>query len=158
MTTEDDFQGALDANPDDHQTRLVFADWLQERDDPRAEGYRALGANRLYPLQDLRDNVTHNWYYHCGKAGVMTHHAAIATVANLLPVDWIALVEPTYNTRGDVLWVGYSTERRVVEEAIVAAFGKLPAARRAAVLAGALDADPDVVVAPAPKRARKGKS
>ena len=37
MTTEDDFQQALDANPDDHHTRLVFADWLQERGDPRAE-------------------------------------------------------------------------------------------------------------------------
>lgn len=30
MTTEDDFQAALDANPDDWQTRLVFADWLEE--------------------------------------------------------------------------------------------------------------------------------
>ena len=43
VTTEDDFQRALDKNPDDWQTRLVFADWLEERDDPRAEGYRALG-------------------------------------------------------------------------------------------------------------------
>ncbi len=30
MTTEDDFQTALDAAPDDWQTRLVFADWLDE--------------------------------------------------------------------------------------------------------------------------------
>lgn len=143
MTTEDDFQTALDADPTDWQTRLVFADWLQERDDPRADGYRALGANRLHPLQDLRDYVAHNWYFHCGKAGVMRHHAAIATVDNLLPVDWVALVDPAHNTRRDVLWVGYSTERRVVEEAIVAAFGKLPAPRRAELLAGVLNTEPD---------------
>lgn len=30
MTTEDDFQAVLDADPSDWQTRLVFADWLQE--------------------------------------------------------------------------------------------------------------------------------
>ena len=51
MTTEDDFQAALDTNPGDWQTRLVFADWLQERDDPRAEGYRALGLLRRAPAR-----------------------------------------------------------------------------------------------------------
>ncbi|MBN9120212.1 MAG: TIGR02996 domain-containing protein [Planctomycetes bacterium] len=34
MTSEDDFQAALDPDPDDHNTRLVLADRLQERDDP----------------------------------------------------------------------------------------------------------------------------
>jgi hypothetical protein len=29
MTTEEDFQRQLDLHPDDHQTRLVFADWLE---------------------------------------------------------------------------------------------------------------------------------
>src|SRR5262245_54586051 len=43
MTTEDDFQRTLDATPEDWQTRMVFADWLDERGDPRAAGYRALG-------------------------------------------------------------------------------------------------------------------
>ena len=52
MTTEDDFHRALDANPDDWQTRLVFADWLDDRGDPRAEGYRALGHLRLCPFVD----------------------------------------------------------------------------------------------------------
>src|SRR5262249_13386737 len=50
VTTEDDFQNALDAQPGDWQTRLVFADWLQDRSDPRAEGYRALGMNRIVPI------------------------------------------------------------------------------------------------------------
>jgi uncharacterized protein (TIGR02996 family) len=47
VTTEEDFQNALDANPKDWQTRLVFADWLQERGDERAEGYPALGLMQL---------------------------------------------------------------------------------------------------------------
>jgi uncharacterized protein (TIGR02996 family) len=38
VTTEDDFQSALDKDPEDWQTRLVFADWLQEHNDLRAEG------------------------------------------------------------------------------------------------------------------------
>jgi len=43
VTEEDAFQAKLDADPDDATTRLVFADWLDERGDPRASGYRALG-------------------------------------------------------------------------------------------------------------------
>lgn len=54
MTTEDDFQKALDADPNDHQTRLVFADWLQERGDERAEGYRMLGYARMVPFGPKR--------------------------------------------------------------------------------------------------------
>ena len=49
MTTEDDFRAALAARPDDHQTRLVFADWLDERGDRRAAGYRAMGTLRVRP-------------------------------------------------------------------------------------------------------------
>lgn len=45
MTTDEAaFQAALDRDPSDHTTRLVFADWLDEQGDPRAEGYRLLGA------------------------------------------------------------------------------------------------------------------
>jgi uncharacterized protein (TIGR02996 family) len=50
MTGEDDFQQALDADPGDWQTRLVFADWLDERGDPRAAGFRALGRQRVRPI------------------------------------------------------------------------------------------------------------
>lgn len=49
MTTEDDFQAALDRDPKDWQTRLVFADWLDDRGDARGQGYRALGHLRLCP-------------------------------------------------------------------------------------------------------------
>lgn len=48
------FNAALDANLIDHDTRLVYADWLQDRDDPRAAGYRALGLLRRFPRTTIR--------------------------------------------------------------------------------------------------------
>lgn len=44
MTTEEDFQRALDADPTNGGLRMVFADYLDEQGDPRGPGYRALGA------------------------------------------------------------------------------------------------------------------
>jgi uncharacterized protein (TIGR02996 family) len=49
MTNEEDFQKQLDENIEDHVTRLVLADYLEEIEDPRAEGYRFLGKYRKYP-------------------------------------------------------------------------------------------------------------
>lgn len=49
MTEELDFQITLDANPDDWHTRLLFADWLAERDDIRWHGYRFMAENQLRP-------------------------------------------------------------------------------------------------------------
>lgn len=37
MSEEQAFLSAIVANPDDHTAKLVYADWLTERDDPRAE-------------------------------------------------------------------------------------------------------------------------
>lgn len=37
------FWDHLETHPEDSTCRLVFADWLQERGDPRAEGLRVLG-------------------------------------------------------------------------------------------------------------------
>lgn len=62
MTTEDDFQEALDENPEDWQTRLVFADWLQDHNDPRAEGYRALGELQMYPIRVYSDVDEWTWF------------------------------------------------------------------------------------------------
>lgn len=52
MNDEAGFQAHLDAHPGDHTARLVFADWLQERGDHRAEGYRAMGRLRKWPQKD----------------------------------------------------------------------------------------------------------
>jgi uncharacterized protein (TIGR02996 family) len=40
MNPEDEFLEAIRQNPDDDTPRLVYADWLEERDDPRGEFIR----------------------------------------------------------------------------------------------------------------------
>src|SRR5688572_8730907 len=44
MNEEHGFIAALAEQPDDRTTLLVFADWLDDRGDPRAEGMRLLAA------------------------------------------------------------------------------------------------------------------
>jgi uncharacterized protein (TIGR02996 family) len=39
---ESDFIDAINADPDDRFTQLVYADWLDEQGDPLAEGWRVL--------------------------------------------------------------------------------------------------------------------
>lgn len=46
--------------PHDFTARLVFADWLQERDDPRAEGWR-FTAHRLLVPTFSREYGTYEW-------------------------------------------------------------------------------------------------
>lgn len=67
MTNEEDFQRRLNRVSHDWQTRLVFADWLYERGDPRAEGYRVLGLLRKRPLKFKVKYIPHKhrlfrWY------------------------------------------------------------------------------------------------
>jgi uncharacterized protein (TIGR02996 family) len=129
MTTEDDFQAALDADPTDWQTRLVLADWLDERGDPRAEGYRALGLLRKRPRME--------WYEHGVKRAKMRHWVwrkflTSATIPDLnydcLNGDWRDLIP-------DINEINSYRTRREAEDAAARAFAKLPAARRTELLA-----------------------
>lgn len=116
MTTEDDFQRVLDANADDHSTRLVFADWLQEREDPRAEGYRALGNQYLFTLSN-RNSI---WYN--------ADEYEEDPVHENLPPDWFdALVEEDLLVEQDTMgyWFSFPT-RREAEDAAALAFAQLP--------------------------------
>jgi uncharacterized protein (TIGR02996 family) len=121
VTTEDDFQKQLDAHPDDHQTRLVFADWLHDRDDPRAEGIRALGARgmRLRTLSiAIEDVAWKDWYFPEGDYADSREYTP-------LPRDWI-----------DALGGHLFMSRRDAEDAAALAFAQLPAERRAELLVG----------------------
>jgi uncharacterized protein (TIGR02996 family) len=132
MTTEDDFQDALDATPEDWQLRMVFADWLEEQGDPRAVGYRALGALRLCPYYERKDPLC--WWTTLDikcvpKRGV--HGAGCS-----LPEDWYAAIkglgtddrfkpcDPKIKT----------CSRRAAEDAAARAFATLRAKRRATLL------------------------
>lgn len=57
MTDELSFQRTLDADPSLWRVRLTFADWLEERGDPRAAGMRWLGMKRKWPVF-----LEHEWW------------------------------------------------------------------------------------------------
>src|SRR4051794_13124382 len=49
---DEDFLWAIAENPDDAGPRLVYADWLEERGDPRSEYLRVEAGLRSTPLGD----------------------------------------------------------------------------------------------------------
>jgi uncharacterized protein (TIGR02996 family) len=53
MSEEVGFIAALLAEPDDRTTLLVYADWLDDRSDPRAEYLRLLAAEKLDEVRAL---------------------------------------------------------------------------------------------------------
>src|SRR5579862_3434909 len=52
--TENDFISAIRANPDDDSTRLIYADWLEERGDLRGRFIRLQIELAQLPSQDSR--------------------------------------------------------------------------------------------------------
>lgn len=117
MTTEDDFQRALDANPEDWQIRLVFADWLQDQGDPRAEGYRALGSLRRAPTWSASSTAA-GWYY--------ARSTGYAVLPHMLPPWWV----------WTVAMQGVAASRAAAEDAAALAFARLTSERRDELLEG----------------------
>jgi uncharacterized protein (TIGR02996 family) len=130
VTTEDDFQKQLDENPGDWQTRLVFADWLQDRDDPRAEGYRALGTRRHIPDRITQsDGRVSLWiWWSENKNGVAYPSRSVC-----LPLDWASELDRDV-CRPSKPHQFTNQERRQIEDAAALAFAKLSAERRAELL------------------------
>ena len=134
MTTEADFIAALDADPDSHMTRLAFADWLEEQDppDPRGPGYRALGANGVFPhgskdVWVVMWNVSQYKGYVFGQR--LHPHDPLDCSPAMLPDDWHQLIA------GKVSSFVKRRHRREMEDAAALAFARLPAQRRAELLA-----------------------
>lgn len=124
MTTEDDFHAALAANPDDWQTMLVFADWLDDRDDPRGPGYRALGRLERAPLAA----PVYGTWNRPEKKYVFDRERTLEFP--LRPLE-------SYHLPGDWwdagAWGRYDS-RRAAEDAAALAFARLSADRRAELL------------------------
>jgi uncharacterized protein (TIGR02996 family) len=127
VTTEDDFQSALDKDPEDWQTRLVFADWLQEHNDLRAEGYRVLGELRRVPDRSV---------FILGGAccfgfirltiGLASPIKARALNRFGLPSTWWYAVEGAmYNSAANPYWRWFRT-RRQADDAAALAYLQLP--------------------------------
>ena len=136
MTTEDDFQRMIDERPDDWQSRLVLADWLQERGDPRAAGYRAVAVQQRRPLEGEKkhdDGKTHRtWWWYCPHADSPAY-----SMHNHVPRDWFDLLPAGEGSES--FWpvhtaTGGLKSRRDCEDALALAFAKLPPARQAELL------------------------
>jgi uncharacterized protein (TIGR02996 family) len=130
VTTEEAFQAHLDEHPDDHTAREIFADWLDEQDDPRGPGMRALGVLRLWPESGAV--VIGFWWWEDKNSGSLNDHHS------RLPLDWAEALEipgsedgfyPRASCPGNT-----QPTRREVENAAALAFAKLPAARQAELL------------------------
>lgn len=132
MNCEDDFHAMLDAYPDDWQTRLVFADWLDDRGDPRAEAYRALGRMRVAPYA-VWSGAELRWTY--------GDYTCAHGDTSELPRAWFALCFEAVPDESREEFPGgawfWMPTRRGAEAVVVTAFARLPEERRAELLAGA---------------------
>lgn len=156
MTTGDDFQAALDRDPTAWQTRLVFADWLDDRDDSRAEGYRALGALRRLgagaDFSEFRGEIMHE-LARISSPKRQISRLGMKNNSCVLPQDWYMQLPREWPLAPPEWYAGTTlpardprtspyrgTSRRAAEDAAARAFALLPAARRAELLAGATHA------------------
>jgi uncharacterized protein (TIGR02996 family) len=126
VTTEEDFQHALDANPADWQTRLVFADWLQDRGDLRAEGYRALGHNLCRPYYFSGERRWF-WWEACGTDPGESHHGCLGDI------QWWGCISG--GQHHSFSYARAFDTRSEAEDAAALAFGRLPPELRAQLLA-----------------------
>lgn len=125
------FQKLLDEHPDDHATRLVFADWLEEHGDKRAEGYRAL-ARCGFVLSDRYSGPPIR--YIPKQASRIFRDDRTGTGRDYtFPHDWYAQLPGAKVEEGGC--VLFET-RRAAEDAAALAFGTLSKARREELLAG----------------------
>lgn len=131
MSDEEHFQAMLDLHPDDHGTRLVFADWLRERGDPRAEGYHYLGANRRCPYLGRTYGD-----YAVPDTDAFTNECDHSE----LPKDLWRLVRKVVGgirMAREYDWYPF-TNRRHADDTVALAFAKLPEARRTELFQGVL--------------------
>lgn len=133
MTTEEDFQRMLDKNPEDHATRLVFADWLQDRGDPRAEGYRALGANGFHACDSLPASAHRRKQKWLPQKETCWFCGPFAESHWSLPRDWF---DALGRRDGKEEWTRDYENRRAAEDAAALAVLKLSAERREELLSG----------------------
>lgn len=137
MTPEEAaMQAHLDQHPDDHTTRGVLADHLEEIGDPRAAGYRALAVQRKHPWFFAPDQ-SHDWAKEDNKtpangvfATTIDDDYPVGT-RHGLPLDWFARV--AQENRNNPQWKAHDT-RRAAEDAAALAFSQLPPERQAELL------------------------
>lgn len=130
VTTEDDFQRLIDRKSDDWHTRLVLADWLEDRGDPRSGGYRAIAIQKRRPLQGRHRDIDTWWWHRSGSTKIEDFH-------NHIPQDWFSLLPagegsesfwPVFSPKGGI------KSRRECEDALALAFSLLSPERQAELM------------------------
>jgi len=134
MTSEKEFQDQLDQHPDDHHTRMVFADWLEEQGDPRAEGYRALGVLGHSPYTLGKYNPKEKGY---GWSNTNNTNA-FYPINHKLPIDWFTIIKDTHNEypyqRLPQDHWRYHGSRQEADDQAAHAFSQLPEERKKEIL------------------------
>jgi uncharacterized protein (TIGR02996 family) len=126
VTTEDDFQRNLDDNPENWTLRTVFADWLQDHGDTRAEGYRAIARQKRLPLR-MESHGRDAWWWYRGNS----------PFHNNIPDDWFALLPA--GPGSELFWPLLTRKenvrsRRQCEDELARAFAELSETRRQQLL------------------------
>jgi uncharacterized protein (TIGR02996 family) len=86
MSDEPVFLSAIMANPEDQTAKLVYADWLQERDDPRAEIVR---------LKVMVDTLADGW---------VAARERLTELEPTVPATWLVLLDgPVWCVTGNIV-------------------------------------------------------
>jgi uncharacterized protein (TIGR02996 family) len=96
------FWAAIAAVPDDDLTKLVFADWLEERGDPRGACLRWVVAEHKRSAFDRHDTKTWDWW---SRTPADPLHYEISPREYLLPLNLYTRLTPF----GPGLWKGKPT-------------------------------------------------
>lgn len=127
------FHARLDEEPGDQTCRRAFADWLRDRDDPRADGYAAMaevGFDPTYPegsfslrhrkeqwLVGTRDNYK---------------YAINRYRKSCLPHVWFSLIKGRVDPDNDWWW--FRNNRADLEDAVALAWAAVPEKEKAKIL------------------------
>lgn len=133
---EESFQKRIEENPDDDTTRLVFADWLQERDDPRAEGYRVMVFRKMcadwdedmYPGANSVNGPPGCWQWWRYEA-----RGDDIPPGSRVPAKWLRQLRGGFPFGKKPSSVDYLT-RREADDALAEAFSRLTEAERDEIL------------------------
>lgn len=125
------FIAALDAEPGDHTTRLVYADWLDDRGDPRGPGMRALGRLGICAARATNGD---DWFL--GRLNNPNRHDARWTFLKcLLPLTWFQRLPRERIGPWD--WWYDDDSRAAAEDAAALAWAKLTPEQQARIFADA---------------------
>lgn len=123
MTDEDHFQTEIDKRPADPLPRQVFADWLEERGDPRAAGYRAMGECGLNGCHcSVRRDVVTDWL---PNGRTRWHSYPHGSTRLWLPGPWFHATYKSHPAKDSYVRTGIFLNRRAAEDAAALAWLEL---------------------------------